>query len=206
MGTYDGDRKPEQWKAMIGSLSRQGQAIGGETCVDNPVYTNCKAALRDMERLGMTYLNTGWNKAVLQRWKDEGCYDEVASRLGYRFVLESAKVDISPDRKMTLALKFRNDGFAPAYHAFQPRLVVVDAAGLSHSLELLNGDNTDPRFWLPGSTYTVRLQADVSALPAGSLTLDLRWAYYDRILRFPVQAVWSDSIQSYRLGSIENLR
>ncbi|WP_141733271.1 DUF4832 domain-containing protein [Oligoflexus tunisiensis] len=206
MGTYDGDRTPDQWKDMIATLSRQGQAIGGETCVDNPVYTSCEAALQDMERLGMSYLNTGWNAKVLDRWKTEGCYDEVATRLGYRFILESAKAVVSPDHKLTLDLKIRNDGFAPAYHPFRPEIAVVNAAGVSQALELGSGEGLDPRSWLPGSTQSVRLQADVSVVPAGTFEIELRWSYQGRILRFPVQSVWDENRQTYRLGSMEMVR
>jgi hypothetical protein len=202
-GTYDGDRTPDQWKDMISSLSRQGQAIGGETCADNPTFTSCPAALSDMERLGMTYLNAGYSAAVLQRWKDEGCYEEVASRLGYRFVLESAQASVSPDRKLTLELKIRNDGFAPAYHPFRPELSLVNAAGTSQTLEPTSGTDLDPRAWLPGETQSVRLQADVAALPHGSFEVDIRWSYHGRILRFPVKSIWKESRQTHQLGSIE---
>ncbi|HYX32933.1 MAG TPA: DUF4832 domain-containing protein [Oligoflexus sp.] len=202
MGTYDGDRTPDQWKDMIGALSRQGQAIGGETCVDDPVFTSCKAAVQDMKRLGMTYLNTGWNTAVLQRWKDEGCYEEIASHLGYRFILQGASAALTADKNLSLQVTIQNDGFAPAYQLFQPELFLVNAAGESRALEIKAGEHLDPRSWRSEQTDSIHMLADASALAPGNYQVFLRWSYYDRILRFPVQSIWNETWQSYELGSL----
>jgi len=45
-----------------------------------------------MTILHINYLNIDYNKKVLDRWKEQGCFDEIRRRIGYRFVLESAQL------------------------------------------------------------------------------------------------------------------
>ncbi len=62
--------------------------MGGESCGDNPLYTNCVNALTDLENAHWTYLNDYYHPDVLDRWAAEGCLPEIKSRLGYRLSLK----------------------------------------------------------------------------------------------------------------------
>ncbi len=49
-----------------------------------------------MERLHIDYLDArNYNQDVIQRWIDDGTYDEISKRLGYRFELKSADLPMA---------------------------------------------------------------------------------------------------------------
>lgn len=65
---------------------------GGETCAVNPPRSDCATALTELELLHFSYLNLSYHGEVLDRWRDQGCFDEMRDRLGYRLaVVEVAR-------------------------------------------------------------------------------------------------------------------
>jgi hypothetical protein len=140
--------------------------MGGETCAVSD-YCTCKVSLSDMEKYHWTYLNVGYNTEVLNRWKTQGCYNDVAKRLGYRLVLKSLKHTSKPQagKPFNMVLYLRNDGFSAFQNPRDARLVFVSESGKKSEFLL----DSDPRTWHPG---THRIEASFN-LPAQKGTLYL---------------------------------
>lgn len=167
VGTYP-TGKMDAWKALIAEDTRFVPA-GGETCADYPARTSCAVAVPEMAQLHWSFLNAVYHPGALARFKNEGCYDEIAARLGYRLVLEQATFpeQAQPGCGLSLSLKLRNDGFAPPYSA-KELVFVLD--GPTHFEATLP---SEPRRWEPGAhslDTSVSLPAN---LPAGSYQVAL---------------------------------
>ena len=132
--------------------------FGGETCFPTSNRNACPTALQELSLFHFTFLNNLYHPDILNRWRIEGCYTDIAQRLGYRLVLVSstfpsqAMVGSEIDFEITL----RNDGFVAPVTEMVLRLVlrlVLQKLGNnnSHSFEI-SGSNTDPRFWIGNET------------------------------------------------------
>ena len=68
------------------------------TAVRPAACMNAAAARTPSRRwrsLHVDYLNHDYNRDVIRRWQEEGCYDEIRRRIGYRFVLRSDAAGIA---------------------------------------------------------------------------------------------------------------
>ena len=82
-------------------------------------FSAAENALIEFQKLHLTYLNQKYNKDVLDAW-DGGTLDGqnalayIGDRLGYRFLMESAKLPekITPGRTVKFSLTLKNTGFA----------------------------------------------------------------------------------------------
>ncbi len=116
-GTYDSDNI-EFWKDYVANDSKYTVA-GGETCGIESGYeelTDCSYALAELKRLHYAYLNDVYHPDVLQKWKDQGCYQEIKENLGYRLVAKELILQKSEDNSsLDLNLTIENRGFASPY-------------------------------------------------------------------------------------------
>lgn len=160
-GTY-GDREADlQW------LHRESRFVpmGGETCAaDEAAQPSiaCDNALRELDVAHWNVLNRSWNPAVYDTWEQQGCLEEVSRRLGYRFVLESARVprSVPAGGQLRLHLRVANTGFATLFNERPVEVVLRDTAtGAEHHLRT----DADPRHWPDGETTDVVTRV---ALPA----------------------------------------
>lgn len=123
--------------------------FGGETCNPNNNRTHCPIALQELSFFHMTYLNNLYHPDVLNRWREQGCYDRISRSLGYRLVLVSSAFPshARAGSEMNFKIVLRNDGFAAPVTDMVLKLVVWEQEGnRSCSLDI-SGSNTDPRFW-----------------------------------------------------------
>lgn len=122
--------------------------MGGETCKVSD-YCKCPASLQDMKDYHWTYLNSGYNSSVLNRWSNSGCMEEITNRLGYRLVMEKVTYSSNPEAGKTIliTLHFRNDGFAAPMNPRNAELVFADNSGKETRFKL----GCDPRTWHSGS-------------------------------------------------------
>src|SRR5690606_28729409 len=107
-------------------------------------------------------LNRSWNPAVYDTWEQQGCLEEVSRRLGYRFVLESARVprSVPAGGQLRLHLRVANTGFATLFNERPVEVVLRDTAtGAEHHLRT----DAAPRHWPDGETTDVVTRV---ALPA----------------------------------------
>ncbi len=161
-GTYDGARDVASWKAYVREATLVSP-LGGETCNDDPTYTSCANALAEMESLRFTYLHEGYHPAVIERWRVEGCLEEVRRRLGYRLVVRAVSVPVSlaPGETLLVRAEFENVGFAPPSAARRVVLRLRDAAGAA--IDLGGPAPIDARAWAPGAVHELAVSGVVPA-------------------------------------------
>ena len=162
-GTYDGARTPDEWKSYIAAISETAP-VGGETCVDEAAFTACENALPELERLGYTYVHQNYQRAVIDRWRAEGCFDEIERRLGYRVILRAVEApqSVSAGASFPVVLEIENVGFAPPYVTRRIGAALAGDAGRTElGVTALGG--ADSRGWLDGETVRVELELAVPA-------------------------------------------
>ena len=128
--------------------------FGGETCFPTSNRNACPTALQELSLFHFTFLNNLYHPDVLNRWRIEGCYNDIAQRLGYRLVLVSstfpsqAMVGSEIDFEVTL----RNDGFVAPVTEMVLRLVLQKLENNNSRSFEISGSNTDPHFWTGNET------------------------------------------------------
>jgi hypothetical protein len=175
VGTYRlGDQgwTVERELNFIGSES-QFVPYGGETCRLDP-RGECSNAVPEMTTLHINYLNLDYNGRVLDRWREQGCFDEIRRRLGYRFVLQSAQLpeQLSPGKEVNLMFKIRNVGFGELFNPRKVEIVLINNTTGNETVLVLN---EEPRFWGAGKTTTVNASINIPAnLEKGDYTVGIR--------------------------------
>jgi hypothetical protein len=152
-GTYG--EPIDEWKAYVAAEGRF-TPVGGETCAPNPPRTDCATAREELARLHWSFLNSLYHEEVLATWRAQGCYDEIARDLGYRFELRSATFDerVAPGGLLHLTIRLENTGYAAMFNA-RPVYVTFDDLRVETDL--------DPRRWEPGSPVTLRVTLRIPA-------------------------------------------
>ncbi len=152
-GTYFEDETTRQ--AQKDYLHQDNQYVpqGGETCNDNEEaqpYIHCENALSELAYLRYSALNRDYHEGVLALWEEEECYDDIAKRLGYRFVMVQSELptQVPAGELITINLTLKNEGFATPYN---PRGFEIVLRSLDDgALYRFSMENThDPRRWLP---------------------------------------------------------
>lgn len=147
-GTFDQETNDRKfWKA-----DTRYTIMGGETC-NVSEYCTCTASLKDMEDYHWTYLNSGYNTDVINRWNTQGCLDQVKDRLGYRLSLRQVRHSANPKagEAIRVELKMANSGFAAPMNPRNAFLVFKDKSGNVTKSPL----GSDPRTWQPGTRTIV---------------------------------------------------
>lgn len=174
-GTFNNSNERKFWTAESAYT-----IMGGETCATS-VYCHCqpqespKAAhgvLADMAQYHFTYLNEGYNTAVLKIWKNEGCFQEVQKRLGYRYVLDKGQFtqNAQAGESFRVVLNLHNEGYAPVQNLRDAELVLTDKGGKVLGTWKLN---SDPRYWMPNENVTVDQSFTLPSGITGDVTLSL---------------------------------
>ena len=154
--------QPELFKTYLSEDNRYVPQTG-ETCsfaAEAQPFIQCTNALADLARLRWSALNIDYQPQVIDLWRQQGCFAEIARRLGYRFRLVEAVIpQQSPaGGVLSMRLSIANDGFASPYNPRAVELVMRHrVTGRVH----LSPVNADPRFWSPGETRTIDLRAIV---------------------------------------------
>jgi hypothetical protein len=185
-GTYQDDGEKDY--AIADSMY---VPTGGETCAVNPPRSECPSALEELALHHWTYLNADYHPDVLMSWEQDGCYAEIACRLGYRLALVDLRwgASGSPGAVLPVELELFNDGFAAPTNV-RPLMLVFDGPTRSEvEVEL------DIRTVLPGESQAICVDAQLPGdLPLGSYRIGLRLAD---------PALAEDSRQSIRLANGE---
>ena len=172
-------------------------AMGGETCKLNSPRSDCPTALDELSRFHYSYLNQDYKGAVLQSWRDGGCFPKIEQSLGYRFALISASLPTTAVRGGSVAvqLKVDNRGWSTPHNERLVYLVLRHSAtGQKIRLRI----NSDPRRWTAGAVTTVSQSLTVpSTVAAGSYSAYLQ-------LADPVTALASKPAYSIQLANTVN--
>lgn len=187
MGTFTTMAEREFWKKESRYL-----LMGGETC-QMSYHCTCKRTLEDCKSYHWTYTSGPSN--ISQRWKEEGCYDEIEKRLGYRITLTDIHYTpkAAPGQDFRVVLELKNTGFAAPMNPRDVELIFVDGKGKKTVYEL---NDVDLRYWFAGDKVTIDRTIMIPEDAAGSCTL-----YFN--LPDPEFALRNNPLFSIRLANAE---
>ena len=164
-GTFIGKDTREYWRKET-----RYTLMGGETCGLSD-YCKCKQSVKDCEDFHWTYMNSGYNADVLNRWTSDGCMDEVKRRLGYRLSLvDVATSKASAGENLRVRFNMKNSGFAAPANPRHIELMLVDGAGNKTVYEF---KDVDVRYWFANETVTVDKVITLPKDASGDCTLYL---------------------------------
>jgi hypothetical protein len=170
---------PASLEAQKNYLSQENKFLPqeGETCNCNPPGSDCTNSMKELEKMRWSALNRDYEPCVLNSWIRDGCYDEIAKRLGYRFRLIESKVPKSAraDSLMSFSFIIENDGFAAPYNPRGLELVLRSKSSASIVRFSLS---YDPRTWLPDN-------GKISVNPTVSLPSSMAPGVYEVLLNLP---------------------
>ncbi len=155
-------------------------AVGGETCQATPTEhrSDCPTAVAELARFQWSYLNANFYKPDLDRWRQEGCYDDISKKLGYRFQLirSNFSPQVQRDRQLSGSFTIQNVGYASPFNPRNLELILRhQQTGKVYRIPILKplSKTHDPRFWLPQvGEVSVDIQAKVpQSAPPGSYEL-----------------------------------
>lgn len=157
---------------------------GGEAVIAN-TYNDFGNAVRYLETMHITYLNEGYDRAVLDKWAGASVSGGVFAgmdglsyierRMGYRLLISgvSAKRGILR-QSVTVRADFQNVGFAPLYAPPEAVVTLIDEKGeirqahpAAHSLQALTGGRDT------GRVEAVCAEISTRGLQAGSYSICL---------------------------------
>jgi hypothetical protein len=101
-------------------------AVGGETCRWYEPRSNCDTALVEMERYHWSFINTDYFGTTIQNWKDDGCFDDIQKKLGYRYQILSSSFQDSSRQGGSFhgTVLITNTGFSNPYNPRAVELVI----------------------------------------------------------------------------------
>jgi len=135
--------------------------VGGETCPPSGVDpADCSKAENEMRQLRWTYLNEDYFKGVNDRWKTQGCMDNIIRNMGYRFVLHSATYTnkTGAGGALNVNIKLNNVGYASL---FNPRKVEFVLRNDETKQEYVAETDEEPRFWRPQNVAEIKLSLGI---------------------------------------------
>jgi len=157
-GTFFSNAERSFWES-----ESKYSVMGGETCALSD-YSTCGNVVTQMEKFHWSYLNDGYHQGVLNSWEQDGCMDEIAKRLGYRFVLTEGQFTSNPSagNNFKAVFKVKNVGFAAPANPRNVELVFVSKSDPDKKYTV--PIDSDPRFWFAGGEYNLSVEYD---LPIG---------------------------------------
>jgi hypothetical protein len=136
-------------------------SFGGETCPRTPTgserwrsCTNMTGAASEPASLHMNYLNQDFVQDAIKTWKEDGCYDEIRRRLGYRFEVRSVEYtkDVSTRGTFSVAVDVENTGWARLHKPRDAKLVLRNGATPPLEYTFSGGPVSN---WAPGTKTTI---------------------------------------------------
>lgn len=207
-GTYM-ERSREEELAFQNDLCRT-VPNGGEAIIENP-YNDLENAVADMRRMHVSYLNSAYDPAVLNKWKTTPCtgsgvydgevgYDYIRDHMGYRFVLRSTEVTRDYTlMQPVLRVAIENVGFAPSYRGFSFRLTLLNT---ETGEMILISPEEDSTCLASGETTVVEVPLEIELYPEG--VYELYWQTmddtFDEAIRYGNELPLTD--HGYLLGSL----
>jgi Domain of unknown function (DUF4832)/Domain of unknown function (DUF4874) len=186
---------------------------GGEPIKLNGDRSECPAAVDELTTFHWSTMNLP-GSAFSDVWRDGGCYDTIAKRLGYRYFLTKATLPtrVAPDGMLSVSLTMTNEGFANLYNPRDLELVLRNK-GNDEETHLNVDLSKDVRLFLPTAgeaedlTLNTSLPDDLESgdydlflnLPDPSPNLSERAAYSVRLAN---SNVWESKTGYNKLGSV----
>ena len=166
-GTYDDNTDRVFWQE-----DTKYTMMGGETCAECAL-SNGKNAMKQLARFHWTYLHRDYNKEVLDSWREDGVWDDVCRRLGFRFVLDKVTLPKHPKagNEFDVTFNLRNVGFAAPMNKRDVELVFVSKE--DPNKKFVYPQDVDPRFWMPEEDITFTLSCALDAKMSGKYNVYL---------------------------------
>ena len=137
VGTYRINRTREMnWLSKI----NEHLPYGGETCKVCEM-SNLEIAIPEMRLLSLSYLNTGYNSEVIQKWKSltynstlgkdslfygMSAYDYIDTHFGYRLVVRAIDISMKKGDKYELTVNIDNVGFGNLFKTKKVDIIYTD--------------------------------------------------------------------------------
>lgn len=184
---------------------------GGEVVNENK-FNDPEPSVKNLKRMRVSYLHSGYDEKVLNKWKasklstlesswqDKRFFDYISAHLGYRFSIIDVKVKKN-NKKLSVSIILSNKGFAPSYYKFDIKIAIRTA---DYSVFYETKINTDTRFWMPEEN--VDLRSDIQTSGLKEQTYILGFSIYDNRTKLPIEI--SNTFSSidykgyYSLGNI----
>jgi hypothetical protein len=172
-GTY---RTPDERTYAVADVN---VPVGGETCGVNPPRSQCASALDELERHHWSFLNRDYHPDVLAAWREGGCWDTIACRLGYRLLIVRHAMPrvLRAGQALPVWLTMANDGYArpinprPVFLALAPKPL---SSTREPSRPVLLPTTFDAQVIAPGPDRDICLGAALpSDLPPGDYQLGI---------------------------------
>ena len=166
-GTYDDNSDREFWQE-----DTKYTMMGGETCAECK-FSGGENALKQLALYHWTYLHRDYNKQVLNSWREDGVWDEVCRRLGYRLALDKVLYPKQPKAgsKFEVTFRLHNSGFAAPMNKRDVELVFVSVD--DPKKVFVYPQTEDPRFWMPGEEHSFTASCNLDSAMAGEYDLYL---------------------------------
>ena len=150
--------------------------MGGETCALASPYSDCDNSVSELERFHWSYLNIDYNRDVLNEWDNQGCFDEITLKLGYRYELIDGTFSASakPQGEFNFNLNLINTGYSNPYN---PRDFKIVIRNQETNEEYFIEPVDDIRLWPLNESINITFSA---GLPA-----DITTGNYDLLLHMP---------------------
>jgi hypothetical protein len=158
-------------------------SVGGETCRWYEYRGNCDTTLLEMTRYHWSFINIDYYGTTIQHWKDDGCFDEIQRRLGYRYRLIYASLQNETKQNGALngSIYLVNEGFSNPYN---PRGIEVIARHKASGDEYFFPVRSDLRSVPLGDTVKLAFEAGIpGSAPSGDYDLFLN-------LPLPMHSHW----------------
>jgi len=196
MGTYPSDNI-EFWKSYVVNDSRYAP-VGGETCgigdEDEAALSSCTNALAEFKRLQYSYLNDAYHPDVLQKWKNEGCYEEIRENLGYRLVAQNLTVEQSANN-VFLSLFIKNKGYAAPYIRSDVNFILK-----SSTKEYVFRQDIDMRTFYPQEVKSINASISSESIGSGEYCLYLQIGKNYSAIRLSNNNLWEESSLTNQLA------
>jgi len=170
-GTYWPIERRDEAYNYLTSMT-QYVAVGGETCAiddtsgdgETPPRTDCPVALKELELFHWSYLNEYYHPDVIQQWRDQGCYNTIARKLGYRYHLKSVlirarrftKIGTGDEAvRLKVRMVIKNNGWAVPFNP-RPAYLVVVHQETNAAVTIALTDDIRPVFPAAGRTKAFR--------------------------------------------------
>jgi Domain of unknown function (DUF4832)/NPCBM/NEW2 domain/Domain of unknown function (DUF4874) len=147
----------------------------------DPNLGSCQTILQELSSKHWSVVglfNLASSASVIERWKRDGCYEEISRNLGYRYRLSSSEISSRASRGGAIQAKLSvsNDGWSNLYNPRTLELVLrSQTSGAVRRLKLVDDARLTMPF--PGQTKTLEFTVNVPA--------DLAAAKYDVLLALP---------------------
>ncbi|MDF2049316.1 DUF4832 domain-containing protein [Arthrobacter sp. Cr_A7] len=193
---HDDDKLNAEWKKRAQSFTAE-RSFGGETCPlssppNPPRWHSCSNMRSEPATFHMNYLNIDWADNVVSTWEAGGCYDEIRSRLGYRFEVTRVEYTptVAPGQNFTVSVDILNSGWA-RLHKHRDAQLVLRKGSTTHVYPLSNGATET---WKPGTT--TQISVTDTAPPTGTYELRLTIPDPDA----PTRILYAVKLASQRCG------